>query len=256
MIEHSVFAAMGDYKRVTRSEWRSLVARVSDIERKQGVTAHEVAYVIGGGPSLKGLSLESLGGRDTFAVNVAAFDVPQAKYAVTVDYTFLRKVAARRKSFEQLSATKVFVADMHWPYMQEKNGGIVDTRSDMRYDLSAFDVVVKARYADGIGYTFKDFATGLNSGYCAMQLAVILGYKRVYLLGIDLGAAGSVTHYHRAYPHVQPNKFAEKLCQYAKYFRNGLRRLRAETAVEVINCSPASPLRAELPYVSYEEALS
>lgn len=42
MIEHSVFAAMGDYKRVTRSEWHALVARVSEIERLQGVASRNI----------------------------------------------------------------------------------------------------------------------------------------------------------------------------------------------------------------------
>lgn len=206
-------------------------------------------YIIGGGPSLKKFDFELLSEKDTIVVNKSILDIPNANYFVTVDYTFLRKVGSPKLGGDTVA--KVFVACLHFDYMCEEEGIITDSRTGMKYDLSAFDVIIKSRRADGIGYSLGDFRNGLNSGYCALQLAVILGYKKINLLGIDLqvdsNQAELITHYHGGYGQ-DPYKFAMKLEEYYVHFVGGLQRLKDETDIEVVSLSPTSRLNEVIPY--------
>ena len=155
----------------------------------------------------------------------------------------------RREQKEIVGGTKVFVACMHYHYMLEQEGRIVDTRCNLVYDLSSFDVVIKSTNSVGIGFSFGDFRNGINSGFCGLQLAVLLGYKRIYLAGMDfvLGK-GDKTHYHEGYRQ-STVRFKERLAEYLVYFTEGLEQLKAESSVEVFSLSPTSKLNNILPYV-------
>jgi len=139
------------------------------------------------------------------------------------------------------------VADFHFPFLKEQNGQIVDTRTDLIYYLDVFDKVIKSYKAAGIGYSFDDFRTGLNSGYCALQLAVILGYREIYLLGFDLNV-DRITHYHGGYGE-EKDSFKHKLETYYNYFAIGLGLLvSSNRGINVYSCSPMSRLNQIIPY--------
>lgn len=205
-------------------------------------------FIVGGGPSLLGFDFSLLSGKDVIVVNKAVEDYPQANYFITVDYTFLRKI--QPDLLKTVSASKAFIACLHLPYMVERDGRIIDTRYNLIYDLSDFDVVIKSRRADGFGFKFSDFRNGYNSGYCALQLALILGYKRIYLLGFDLivqyGQPRSFTHYHNGYGQ-NIKKFEKKLDLYYTCFLEGLTQLK-DTGIEVISCSLISRLNDIIPF--------
>jgi hypothetical protein len=208
-------------------------------------------FIVGGGPSLKDFPFEHLRDRRTIAVNVAVFDVPSADYVITVDYTFLSKIVTRRRAFRNKTATKIFVADFSHSFIKEQSGRIVDSRYQLVYDLADFDLIIKARKVRGLGYTFNDFRTGLNSGYCAMQLAVILGYTDIRLLGIDLNSE-TQKHYHRAYGDV-PDSFNKMLDVYFEHFKFGIEQLHSDRDdVRVTSCSQTSRLVRE-GIVDYED---
>lgn len=202
-------------------------------------------FIIGGGPSLKDFDFELLRDKDTIAVNRAILDVPNPNYFITVDFTFLKKL--RRSRLQSVDTTKIFVACLHFDFMTEKNGQIIDTKHDIVYDLSDFDLIVKSRGVKGIGYRFKDFKNGLNSGYCALQLAVILGYKKIYVMGIDLCLAKNKednkvkTHYHGGYGE-NAVSFSTKLEEYYAHFVCGLKEIKENTNIKVISLSPVSRL--------------
>lgn len=214
-------------------------------------------FIVGGGPSLKDFDFKLLAGKEVIVVNKSIVDVPGAKYFVTVDYTFLRKV-----NFSVLltsKVSKVFVACLHFPYMVEQKGMIVDTRTNLVYDLSDFDVIVKSRKAEGIGRSFFDFRNGYNSGFCALQLAVILGYKKINLLGFDLCidkhcGEHVLTHYHGGYGQ-GVDKFETNLWRYLKCFLMGLNQLKRETNIEVVSLSQMSKLNDVIPYKEIGEVL-
>lgn len=209
-------------------------------------------FVIGGGPSLIGFNFSQLNGRDVIAVNKAILEVPNLKYFITVDYTFLKKIPKQR--FIASTASKFFVADFSHPFLKEQKGQIVDTRFNLVYDLQDYDTIIKAKKQDGFGFSFNDFRTGLNSGYCALQLALILGYEKIYLLGFDLNVNGVMTHFHGGYGE-RPEKFSPKLTTYFDKFRDGLIYLTRETDRKVFSCSPTSRLNDLIPYKPVQEAL-
>lgn len=210
-------------------------------------------FVIGGGPSLKGFDFSCLSNVDTIVVNNAVFDVPNPKYFITVDYTFIRKVG--RDKLKGAPSIKFFVVDRTYESIRKINGKYVDTRFGLVYeDLNIFDHVVESYRQDEFGYCFDDFRTGLNSGYCALQLAIILGYKNTYLLGFDLLSVGSKTHYHSGYGSgLKP--FNNSLDVYFEKFRTGLEQLKKDGIVNVYSCSPISRLNDVIPYIPTNEVL-
>lgn len=211
----------------------------------------EEVFLIGGGPSLKDFDFLKLVDRDTIVVNKSILHVPFPTYFVTVDYTFPKKIGER--SFKQINTIKMFVADFSYPSLKEENGLIVDKRYNLTYHLDNFDKIIKSYKSDGIGYTFDDFRNGRNSGYCALQLAVVLEYKKIYLLGVDLNISNQ-SHYHGGYGE-SLEVFNNKLEEYYQSFKQGLLELQSHADIEVYSCSPTSRLNDIISYHSIEEVL-
>ena len=113
-------------------------------------------------------------------------------------------------------------------------------------------MIIKSRKENGIGFEFKDFRHGLNSGFCAFQLALLLGYKEIYLLGIDLNIQGK-THYHGGYNESEYT-FAPKLNRYFELFKEAILEVHSKTnEIKIYNCSEDGRLNSILPYRSLEE---
>jgi hypothetical protein len=53
------------------------------------------------------------------------------------------------------------------------------------------------RKYEGLSNTSRTLAWNFNTGALAINLALLLGARRVYLLGVDLTNAPSATHWHR-----------------------------------------------------------
>jgi len=222
-----------------------------DILKDIQVSSEEV-YIVGGGPSLKNFGFSSLADKCTITINKSIFHVPNPDYFISVDYTFLKKVS--KKVFNSIPAKKFFVADFGYPFLKETNKQIIDTRYNMVYDLRDYNLLIRAQRQDGIGYTFNEFRTGRNSGFCAFQLAVILGFKKIYFLGIDLNRRGK-THYHEGYGE-RLKTFVPKLAKYYDYFKMGLEQLERERPdIQVISCSLESRLNNIISYCPIKETL-
>ena len=200
-------------------------------------------YIIGGGNSLKGFDFDLLKDKTTIAINKSMSYVPNLNYFITMDFTALRKI----NSIANLNATKIFIANFTVPYLQEQGGKIVDTRFNLVYRLEDFDMIIKSHQTNGIGLTFKEFTHGANSGFCALQLAIILGYTKIYLLGIDLNIE-EVTHFHGGYGETK-EKFNPKLDIYYKYFQEGILLLKKKRPdIQIYSCSSISKLNNILNY--------
>lgn len=212
----------------------------------------EKVFVVAGGPSLKNFDFSFLRDKDTIVVNKSIFNVPNPNFFVSVDYTFLKKVD--RVHFKNIPTTKVFVAALGHPSLQEEDGRITDTKFNLIYRLNEYDIIIKSRKQDGVGLTFYDFRTGKNSGFCALQLAIVLGYKEIYLLGVDLNITSSFTHYHGGYGESR-EKFNAKLPGYFEYFKIGLEQLREKSDIQVFSCSENSSLNSIIAYKNLMEAI-
>lgn len=199
-------------------------------------------YLIAGGASLASFDFSLLKGKDIIVVNKAILDVPFAKYFLTIDYTFIdHKLNNVKKIFQQSKATKVFIANLYPNYMIEEEGRIIDMRSNYVYKLNDFDMIIKSYNNSGIGFNFNDFRSGDNSGFCALQLAICLGYKNIHLLGYDLHAE-KITHYHGGYGK-SIEQFNKILNKYTSNFLYTLKILKwKHNDIKLYNYSTNSPL--------------
>ena len=84
---------------------------------------------------------------------------------------------------------------------------------------------------------------------------LLLGYKKIYLLGIDLNTVGNETHYHGGYGE-DVNKMDAKLKDYFISWRVGYLQMKFQTPdVKVWNCSKISALQYIMPYKNPEDVL-
>lgn len=208
-------------------------------------------FILGGGPSLTSFDFNKLLRERTIAVNASIFSLPTATFFITIDHSFFSKTKSKYRFFKSsaVTATKVFVVNFDNDYIIENEGQIIDTRYHRVYRLSQCHMIIKSYRSDGIGFTFNEFRNGNNSGYCALQLAVLLGYKEIYLLGIDLCITNK-THFHNMYAWSKVNNIVE----YEQRFRTGLDLLKS-TDVKVYSCSSISKLNNIIPYIPIEEVL-
>lgn len=205
-------------------------------------------YIIGGGSSLTDFDFSKLENKTTITVNKGLAYVPNLNYFVTMDFTALRKIPA----IEGSNATKIFIANLAEPCLQEMNGQIIDVRFNLIYKLEDFDMIIKSRNKNGIGFSFNDFRNGENSGFCALQLAILLGYKNIYLLGIDLDTVKESTHFHHGY-NQNIKKFKQNLEAYYKNFVIGIKELKIKKPeIKVISCSQISKLNRVIPYEKFK----
>jgi len=209
-------------------------------------------FIVGGGSSLIGFPWKMLRNEDTIAVNAAIFDVPNANYFITMDHSFLRKIQPMKRSFDSKDVTKVFVGGFHHEYLKERRGLIMDERFRRIYRLEQFDIIVKSYTEEGCGFSFGDFRSGDNSGFCGLQLAVLLRYQKIYLLGMDFAFTGR-THYHNVYRGTRD--FDAKLHHYEDNFRKGLSDIKRISDIEVCSCSEISALNDVIPYVPMKEIM-
>lgn len=212
-------------------------------------------FIVGSGPSLCGFDYGVLQKEDTITINQSIFSVPNPTYFVTKDYTWVRK----QKSFDWPSwrvAETFFVVGMRGERLRvvsEKQ--CVDTKFQLTYKLSIFDNVIYTKSDGGIGFSWDDFRNGGDSGYAALQLAVLLGYKQIYLLGIDMMVAGDRTHCHEDYTRRQPQVYMEKLRSFGRKYERAFGDVNRRGANSIVSCSPISSLNEFIPYIPIKEAL-
>jgi len=204
-------------------------------------------YIVAGGSSLIDFDFLKLMGKDVITVNKAFFAYPNCKYFITMDFTFLKKVSTQKSIFKRSRCTKIFIGNLCPSYMEEKNGAIVDTRWNLVYNLAMFDVIIKSRRVSFLGYAFNDFAHGLNSGFCALQLAIVLGYTEIHLLGMDMNVENK-THFHEGYGE-SVESFNEKLKLYYTNMKESILDFHAEErGINIYSCSKTSSLNKFLEY--------
>lgn len=215
-------------------------------------------FIVGGGSSLHSFNFNRLINKETIVVNKSMFHVPCPNYMITMDFTFITKVGVQR--FNSINTTKVFVINFVPNYMRWLNGMIVDIRSNLVYDLHDFDLLIKSKFEVGMGSSFRDFRHGGNSGFCALQLAVLLNYDVIYLLGIDLNLSGQRessgrSHYHEGYGE-SLKSFNTKLKKYYTMFVAGMGQLKSiKPDVKVFSCSSTSRLNQIIEYKPIDDAL-
>lgn len=82
---------------------------------------------------------------------------------------------------------------------------------------------------------------GANSGYQAINLAVLMGAKRIALLGFDMKASSGDVHWHGKHPNGLNNPTDLQFQMWLDAFRTMPPDLE-KIGVEVINCTPDTAL--------------
>jgi hypothetical protein len=203
-------------------------------------TNTDICFVVGGGPSLNGFDFSQLNGFDTIAVNKAAEYIHNPTHFITTDYSYFIKASLPISELTQKCSNTYFVANMSHDYMEYQNGKVVDTRRNFVYeDLYKYTGVIESYNKIGFGSSLNEFSHGENSGHCGIQLALLLGYKKIYLLGFDLNSDGQ-THFHQSYREVDQKSFKNRVNNYAETLIQSL--IRYKGAQQIINLSSSSIL--------------
>lgn len=111
--------------------------------------------------------------------------------------------------------------------------------------------VLKNTGTKGLERDPKGLRTGRNSGYQAINLAVLLGATKILLLGYDMQPRGGQDHWFGPHPYRTAPIPYDKILD---VFPQVVEPLKA-AGVTVINCTKGSALRC-FPYLPIEEALA
>lgn len=112
--------------------------------------------------------------------------------------------------------------------------------------------VMQSANKPGISFAPDLIHTGINSGFQALNLAVLQGASRVLLLGVDLTLVRGRRHWFGDHPRILHRDSPYSI--FRQTFVDAAPQLLAAD-IKVVNCSPVSALNC-FPRMTVEEALS
>ncbi len=182
-------------------------------------------FVVGTGPSLEGFDFLMLDGEDTIAINHAV------------------------RFFEP---TLVFWSDHDLE--PELTEAILNSEAS-RWSLDERSEIPYTFIVKGNGGPTNNLDDGLfyaqNSGLPALNLAILMGYDPIYLLGLDMGSDNVKTHFYPGDRWV-PNCTYEYQAKFYDYFHHE----RYDMSMPMVyNCSPISKIKC-FPFKDIREVLS
>jgi len=204
---------------------------------------NETFFIVGGGPSLKGVDLSGLRDRKTIAVNNAFRIVPDPDYIFYSDTRWWRwnspdiPLETPSRIVSTCSASGVYL-----------DPRVLRMNRDYRYDPESrtpeyFNPLAEER----------DHLSGPDSGYMAINLAYHFGASRIVLLGFDMGFDPKTgeAHWHEDHPVETPEENYTK--RFLPTYQPLYERLQ-KRGVEVVRCTPSR--LSFIPEVPLDEALA
>jgi len=187
------------------------------------------AFIVGGGPSLSRFNWMALNNKFVVAVNRAYEVLPNAQiiYITDPDFYYQHKKAMHNHAGE--------IVRGHLP------GQSVNDTKVREITLSG---------SDGLDMRPGFLKHGSNSVYAAINLLVQIGYKKIYLLGVDMKWEGKKTHWHSGHKRCDPESVYAKMI---KSFNTIVEPLKQQK-VTVINLNPDSGLTV-FPFLPAEQIL-
>ena len=247
--------------------------------------ATQECFIVGTGPSINEVDFEQLAGRDCIGVNGSIVKARQSGLAFRSTAIMDRKFFTERYelvcqtmssgteclfSFRGLSAicerTPELLENSKLFLLDEINGRYgVPKRSSVAFDTWAEtdpDLVLhpSCRPSEGrVGYSLdprKGVFTGQTIVYSALQVATWLGYRRIFLLGVDLGGATSGIRFYESGADATPMRLDHDYDSYILPAFETAREVAGSIGVMIYNLSPDSRLPAEvIPRLGLQEAL-
>ena len=183
-------------------------------------------FLMASGPSLSYLDLTPLSRRIVIGMNRTSLLFPNTHYHCTMDL-------------------RLFDA-----YPDLLRG----SRYLFTFDGRPFGIPLRLLGSEGFSWDLeKGIYSGYTVAYYSLQLAVYMGFKEIFYLGLDLKHEGTKTHFFGADFRSRQHEQTE-FPHMRKMLNYGARQLEGG-GVKVFNCSPDSDLEC-FPKVSYEYALS
>ena len=197
-------------------------------------------FIIGAGSSFQGFDFSKLKDKETIAVNKSIKDVPNPTYFFTADSGIASNVVEWTEGIDTIKVLAYSVTHKRFEKFEKA--------------FPNFDFIIK--YGSGnpkpdIGFRFGEFQPGQNSGFSALQFAVIMGYTPIYLLGFDL-TSDKQGRIHRHDTKSQSFQFT--LNEFYDYFKKGLEILKT-TDIKVYSCFPISRLNKIIPFLDIDYVL-
>jgi len=245
-------------------------------------------FVVGGGPSLSDFNFNLLRDKTTIVVNSSIFFVPNPDFFISMDYTWFLKNNVEygvSSPYFKSKAKKYFVVGFKGDRCIKTEHGVIDRNFNLEYDLRVVDETIHASQYGGIGTTFEDFRCGRESGYSALQLAIVLGYERIYLLGMDLATVrcrtkevsynshvsfsppkqgkstvvklglGGKTHFYKSTGRSDLRTMDTRFKKFLLPYPDAVKEIEEKTNCRVFSCSPISKLNKFFKYVPVEKAI-
>ena len=177
-------------------------------------------WIIGGGPSLRGFDFYKLRNKTVIAVNESFLSIPWAHAVVSIDRLWIDQ---RIKALNKFAGIK---------YLAARKGVDLPRIDGLSYRLTL-------RTEPGLSEQ-RPVVHGRTSGYAALNLATLLGYRQINLLGFDHTAPGQHHHAAYAWPSGAPPDLWQQL---ADDYSTCVPQL-AQLGVEVINYGTTSAINA------------
>jgi len=136
-------------------------------------------FIIAGGPSVKEVNLELLKDQHVITVNMG-YRLPISTMNYSNDQRFLQ-IVRNREDWISYKGKKYF-AKLRKPFNYPQDVTLVPITNVQEVPLRA-----------------ESIFAGNNSGFGAIQLAIWLGFRRIFLIGYDMRMQGVKTHWHEEY---------------------------------------------------------
>lgn len=201
-------------------------------KQDDGITMQGTIFAcIGNGGSLTSEDVDALRSANCIAINDAWKIVPHAVALYAADYSWWKaNIAAVRESFQ---------GDLY----------TLDASAAEEFDLKLCACEDLDGSKPGLSPDKNVFRHGYSGGFQAMQLARMLGARKIILLGYDYGATGQ----DHAVPSTVPN-WSDYALMARSFSSEVYDQLEAE-GIDLLNVSRQTAL-VYIPRVSIEEALS
>jgi len=190
-----------------------------------GMWEGQRCFIIGGGPSLKKFNWNKLKGEITIGVNLA-FDFCDPTIIFSMDNRFFLWLQQGRYGAEAKAKFDTYTAG-HKVWLDNRDRVFPNSIITIN---SAGNGLWSDNLENGIG-------TGGNSGFCAIQIAYLLGANPIYLLGFDGGTGNGIQEwFHKGHPDKQ---HVSVYGRFSKEFNRAIEGCKKNN-VELINLNPES----------------
>jgi len=190
---------------------------------------NETVVIIAGGPSITEKDVRYIESRDVdiLGINDAYRICNRLDYLYACDRRWWMHHWSRVKP---VLCRKFALEEQGFPGVEQmKNGGI-----------------------SGLSFEWPKLRTGKNSGYQAINLAILLGYKRIVLLGYDMQHTFGKVHWFGNHPKPLNNAPQGKFKEWIGLFEKMVESIPADT--QIINCTRQTALEC-FPKVKLEDVI-